>query len=195
MTSMKIYECWPSEGFLYASFGEENKASEAERHEDRKLNEGQPIERWSEWKMVWLDEWGKEKPDVTHVASSIACSQDVVFRLWPQSTEDFERLPISINEEPWSVLRPLRWVDLYDRGTTHIEWNEYKDSGVGVGVDPLPWKGTGLILKPFRVLSRHARRHLQQHQTALRCSFQSSEVRGSPGRCGGAGGCTSLQSR
>lgn len=128
MNSQKIYRCGPSEGFLYASFGEENKASVAEQHEDRKLNEGQPIEGWSEWKMVWLDEWGKERPDVTHVASSIACSQDVVFRLWPQPTEDFERLPISINEEPWSVLRPLRWVDLYDPGTTHIEWNGYKDS-------------------------------------------------------------------
>ena len=42
------------------------------------------------------------------------------------------------------------------------------------GVDPLPWTCIGLILKPFRVLSGHARRHLQQHQTALRCSFQSS---------------------
>lgn len=63
------------------------------------------------------------------------------------------------------------------------------------GVDPLPWTGTGLILKPFQVWSRYARRHPQQLQTALRCSFQSSGVRGSPGRCGGAGGCTSLQSR
>jgi len=63
------------------------------------------------------------------------------------------------------------------------------------GVDPLRWTGTGLILKPFRVLSRHARRHLRQHQTGPRCSFQSSGVRGTPGRCGGAGGCTSLQSR
>ena len=67
--------------------------------------------------------------------------------------------------------------------------------GVGVEVDPLPWTCIGLILKPFRVLSGHARRHLQQHQTALRCSFQSSGVRGSPDRCAGAGGCTSLQSR
>ena len=63
------------------------------------------------------------------------------------------------------------------------------------GVDPLPWTCIGLILKPFRVLSGRARRHLQQHQTALRCSFQSSGVRGSPDRCAGAGGCTSLQSR
>lgn len=63
-----------------------------------------------------------------------------------------------------------------------------------VGVDPLSWTGTGLILKPFRVLPRHARRPRRQHQTRLRCSFQSSGVRGSPGRCGGAGGCTSLQS-
>lgn len=63
------------------------------------------------------------------------------------------------------------------------------------GVDPLPWTGTGLILKPFRVLSRHAHWRLRQHQIGLRCSFQSSWVRGSPGRCGGALGCTSLQSR
>lgn len=63
------------------------------------------------------------------------------------------------------------------------------------GVDPLSWTGIGLILKPFRVLSRYARRRLRQHQTGLRDSFQSSGVRGSPGRCGGAWGCTSLQSR
>ena len=71
----------------------------------------------------------------------------------------------------------------------------FESGAIGVGVDPLPWTCIGLILKPFRVLSGHARRHLQQHQTALRCSFQSSGVRGSPDRCAGAGGCTSLQSR
>ena len=63
------------------------------------------------------------------------------------------------------------------------------------GVDPLRWTSTGLILKPFRVLPRHARWHLRQHQTGLRDSFQSSGVRGSPGRCDGAVGCTSPQSR
>ena len=57
------------------------------------------------------------------------------------------------------------------------------------GVDPLPWTGTGLILKPFRVLSRDAPRH---HQTGLRDSFLSSEVRGRAGCCGSAMGCASL---
>lgn len=63
------------------------------------------------------------------------------------------------------------------------------------GVDPSSWTATGLILKPFRVLSLHARRHPRQRQTWLRDSFQSSGVRGSPVRCGGAWGCTSPQSR
>lgn len=48
----------------------------------------------------------------------------------------------------------------------------------GVEVDPLPWTVIGLIFKPFRVLPRHAGVRLRQHQTGLRCSFQSSGVRG-----------------
>lgn len=63
------------------------------------------------------------------------------------------------------------------------------------GVDPVQWTVTGLIVKPFRGLSRHTHRHFGQHQTGPACSFQSSGVRGSPSRCGGVGGCTSLQSR
>jgi len=63
-----------------------------------------------------------------------------------------------------------------------------------VGVDPIPWTVSGLIFKLFLTLSRYAHGPLRQHQRRLRCSFQSSGVRGIPGRCGGALGCTSLQS-
>ena len=42
------------------------------------------------------------------------------------------------------------------------------------GVDPLPWTCIGLILKPFRVLSGRARRHLQQHQPAVRFSDEAA---------------------
>lgn len=64
-----------------------------------------------------------------------------------------------------------------------------------IGVDPVPWTFGGLILKPFRVLHRHAGGHFRQHQTMLRGSFQNSGVRDSPDRCDVAWGCTSLQSR
>jgi hypothetical protein len=38
-----------------------------------------------------------------------------------------------------------------------LEQSVYAIDSTTIGVDPLPWTGTGLIVKPFRVLSRDAR--------------------------------------
>lgn len=128
MNSQKIYQCGHPEGFLYASFGEKNKASEVERSEYEILIEARPIEKWSKWKMTWIKERQREKkPDVTIATMNVACSQIAATGLWPQTAADFELLPITVDEDFWSILRPLQWTEQYDPATTHIEWNGYKD--------------------------------------------------------------------
>ena len=129
MNAQKIYHCGPSEGILFASFGSENIASEVEISEYERLAEARPLEHWSQWAMMWLEERrGDKKPDVTIAAMRISCSQRAATSLWPQTTEDFELLPFTVDGEAWYVLRPLRWVSTYEPTKSHIEWNGYKDS-------------------------------------------------------------------
>jgi len=142
MNSQKIYQCWPSECFLFASFGEENKASTVERTEYELLTEAQPIAKWSKWKMIWVKERQRvKKPDLAIVALRLACSQVAATSLWPQTTGDFELLPFAVNGEPWFVLRPLHWVDVYEPTTSHIVWNEgtLSDGTEDRSISHIPW--------------------------------------------------------
>lgn len=124
MNSQKLYQCWSAEGFLFASFGEENKASDVESSEREILIEAKPIDKWSKWEMTWIKERQRErKPDATIVALRLACTQVAAASLWPRTTEDFELLPFTVEGEAWFVLRPLRWVDAYEP-TTSTLWDE-----------------------------------------------------------------------